>query len=132
MADAFQIDWVERMKTDPKANSILNNKIHFNHFSSWYFRRLPVVGSFRGTRGTRVDVKQRKNRLLSDRYTKHFDHMAKAEPGRYRWNTINDRTTYENNPNKYWDNTLAGSIYNKPSIPNSPNPHIEKLSYNSI
>ena len=37
MADALQIDWVNRMKTDPKANSILNNKTVHEQFDTWFF-----------------------------------------------------------------------------------------------
>ena len=46
MADALQIDWVDRMRTDPKANSILNNKTPYETFDTWRF--YPRLGRLAG------------------------------------------------------------------------------------
>ena len=129
MADVFEIDWLTRMKTDPKANSILNNKTMFEQFDTFdvYFN----VPRNMIRRRDRQIFTRRKNQLYSDRYTRPWIQFSNRPLGRYRHDEAPARHIVEmrDNPNKYWENTLAGSIYNKPSIDKSPNPHIEKLAY---
>ena len=130
MADVFNINWVERMKTDPRANSILNNKTDMEEFYTFYFFRR---GGIRRMREGRT-FKRRLNQLYSDRYTKdrRTFRPRPTQPGRYRYDLrFHPHRIYnDNNPNKYWENVIGNHLYKKDSIANAPNPHIEKLAYN--
>ena len=128
MADAFNINWVDRMKTDPRANSILNDKTEFQTFYTWDIQ--PIRGFHpRLRRLQRFD--RRMNQLYSDRYVKDYRDLNVNGPGRYRY----DRMAYRanryiaDNPEKYWENNIGNPLYKKDSIANTPNPHIEKLAY---
>ena len=129
MADVFNINWVDRMKTDPKANSILNDKAKYESFYTYelYQRRHNRIG-----RRNRQRFVRRLNQLYSERYRKSYRFLGPIVLGeRYRFDTAAfGRNTYTaDNPEKYWENNIGAPLYKKDSIANAPNPHIEKLSY---
>ena len=129
MADVFNINWVDRMKTDPKANSILNNDASYEDF--YTYRMEPIrLGGFR--RRNRQRFTRRLNQLYSERYTKNFAAHGLFVPNeRYRYDSRRYAPYYyiADNPEKYWENNIGAPLYKKDSIANAPNPYIEKLSY---
>ena len=131
MADVFNINWADRMKTDPKANSILNNFARYEDF--YTYRMAPLrMGGFR--RRDRRRETRRLNQLYSERYTKDYRHLGPIEPNqRYRYDSrrrgFGPYRYIADNPEKYWENNIGAPLYKKDSIANAPNPHIEKLSY---
>ena len=125
MSDIFNIKWAERMKTDPMANSILNNKIKYQSFDTykyWYSENDDRV-FYDGT--TRTGFKRRMNQLYSDRYVKRRPASNRWNLGYYRRG--NHVITTEDNENKYWENTTPQSVFNHTSIAHAENPKIESL-----
>ena len=128
MADVFNINWVDRMKTDPRANSILNNKTKFENFAIWRFTFPAGVTTVRNARR----YKHKKSKLRSDRWSLDYRALGNPRhPGVYRYDPAwyPYRISVENNPQKYYENTIGRPLYTKHSIANAPNPHIEKLAY---
>ena len=129
MADVFNINWVDRMKTDPRANSILNNKTKVESFLTWNFA-LDARGDLIVRQPRRITRK--KNKLRSARYSVDWRNQGRPrQPGRYRYDTDYSpyTITMRNNPQKYYENMIGRPLYTKHSIANAPNPHIEKLAY---
>ena len=131
MADVFNINWVQRMKTDPRANSILNNKTKFETFYTWNIRPNPA-GRPRYLLRNRQTFTRRMNQSYSARYIKEYRSLKPRGPGRYRRDGRRTprREYVDDNPNKYWENTIGKPLYRRDSIANAPNPYIEKLAYN--
>ena len=130
MADVFNINWADRMKTDPKANSILNNTAKYESFYTYRMQPL-AVGGYRHKNPKRVIRKL--NQLYSDRYIKDYRHIGPIQPNkRYRYDGrrgFGPYTFVGDNRDKYWENNIGAPLYKKDSIANASNPHIEKLSY---
>ena len=126
MSDTFKINWVERMKTDPTANSILNNKIKHQQFTTYkyWFNRRDNRWYYDGTQ-TRPFTR-RMNQLYSDLYTQDMVGVRNHRLG--FWRRGGDIIGLTDNENKYWDNTIPSSIYNHKSIAQASNPKIDGLS----
>ena len=125
MSDVFGINWAERMKNDPKANSILNNKINYQTYNTYrYWRRARDGRIVRNV--VARPFKRRMNKLYSEYYTENKEGKFVNREGWFRRG--GDVITYEDNDNKYWENTIPNSIFNHKSIANAENPKIQTLS----
>ena len=128
MSDAFKINWTERMKTDPKANSIMNNDIDYESFLKYDFQYDFATNRWRGINGSRFT--RRLNELYSERYIKDWRDFPQRYEGRYRYDqNVGDYQQWRgDNWNKYWDNTIPPSVYNHKSIAQAENPKMEALA----
>ena len=104
--DVFNINWREKMKTDPQAHSIMNNKARYIDNMYWNFRYDPTaVNNVRMTYAGRQKYK-----------TTQFV----GEPNRHTW-------AEKGRP--YGNMIPKRSLYNTPTIAKAPNPIIEGISY---
>lgn len=126
MSDAFKINWRERMKTDPQANSILNDKMKFQHFTTYLYYQNAGDPTVYYDPGQTKHFSRPINKLYSDHYLQDRAGTIINQVGWFRRG--NDLVVSGNNPNKYWDNTIPQSIYNHNSIAYAENPKIENLN----
>lgn len=126
--DVFNINWREKMKTDPQAHSIMNNKARYIDNMYWNFRYDPTaVNNVRMTYAGRQKYK-------TTQFVGEPNRHTWAEKGRPFGKHIYDfqwQNLYEgDNKEKYYENMIPKrSLYNTPTIAKAPNPIIEGISY---
>ena len=131
MSDAFQKNWVELMKTDELAHSIMNNTATWHSDLTYQFVVDPALaGGVRMTRPIRTQWKSTQFKGAPWRST----WIAKGRPsGRHRYDNRLYRTWVGDNNFKYYENMIPKrSLYDTPTVSRSVNPIIETISYKEI
>ena len=131
MADALKTNWIQRIKKEPMANSILNNKIDRYVYDTYEFSWNAGNNAYQRD-NNRILNDRRSNSLISDKYI--YDRTIPAnqpiEPGIFR---VGNAVHFHNmdNPNKYWDNIAVDNLYNLKTV-NTPNPVFNLLRKSPI
>lgn len=132
MSDVFNKNWVELMKTDELAHSIMNNTAVWHSDITHEFIPDPTLP--RGVRMRNAKRHQWKSTQFKGAPIMRTTWVSKGQPfGRHRYDNRFHRTWVGDNNFKYYENMIPKrSLYDTPTVSRSVNPIIENISYKEI